>query len=515
MSPELEDTRVLLTAAEAYPAFEEKLCAARREVVASFRVFDPFTRLRSEAAQQHGKDWFDLIAAKLKDGVQITLLLSDFDPIGRPSLHRQCWAALRALWAAGEASGRPDLLDARPMLHPARAGHLVRFLFWPLTLSKLRARARQLRERDPVERAAALRESPMLAPLLTEDGTAARIWPPPPLVPASHHQKLAVIDDEWLYIGGLDLNERRFDNTGHERRAEETWHDVQVLTRGAVVQQARQHLLSFGTICAGAGEAASSGGALVRTISARHRRPNLFHLSPRRRITEIEQAMLYGIGGATDLIYLETQFLRSRRIAEALEKAAMRAPDLGLAIVLPGAPEDVAFDGSSGSDARYGEYLQARAVTRIRAAFGSRVFIASPAQPDGVSDVPTSRARLWGAPIIYVHAKVSVFDTKSAIVSSANLNGRSMYWDTEAGVRITDPEVVRGTLARCFEHWSGTAPALSVAAKGVETVARMRAQAERDRALEPDSRAGLLLPYPVEPARRFGRNLPGLPEALV
>ncbi len=43
------------------------------------------------------------------------------------------------------------------------------------------------------------------------------------------------------------------------------------------------------------------------------------------------------------------------------------------------------------------------------------------------------RDRLGGAPMIYVHAKVSIFDRSAAIVSSANLNGRSLRWDTEAG----------------------------------------------------------------------------------
>ena len=43
--------QVLLTAKEAYPALEAQFLQAEREVVAGFRVFDPHTRLRSDAAR--------------------------------------------------------------------------------------------------------------------------------------------------------------------------------------------------------------------------------------------------------------------------------------------------------------------------------------------------------------------------------------------------------------------------------------------------------------------------------
>ena len=33
-------------------------------------------------------------------------------------------------------------------------------------------------------------------------------------------------------------------------------------------------------------------------------------------------------------------------------------------------------------------------------------------------------------------------------MSSANLNGRSLYWDTEIGVELTHPDVVDEAIAR-------------------------------------------------------------------
>ena len=48
---------------------------------------------------------------------------------------------------------------------------------------------------------------------------------------------------------------------------------------------------------------------------------------------------------------------------------------------------------------------------------------------------------------------VSIFDGAAAIVSSANLNGRSLRWDTEAGVLLTDPDTVASLRQRLMAHW--------------------------------------------------------------
>jgi len=184
-------------------------------------------------------------------------------------------------------------------------------------------------------------------------------------------------------------------------------------------------------------------------------------------------------------------------------------------VVLPAAPEDVAFEGNRDPDARFGEFLQARAVTRIGAAFGARAFFASPARPAWQTASRYRRDNLHGAPIVYVHAKIAAFDGQRALVSSANLNGRSLHWDTEAGVMMDDPALARQLLERCLGHWRQDADWTLIAGDGASVVAEIRAAAQADRARSPAERRSLILPYAVGPARRFGRNLPGLPEAMV
>ena len=80
--------QLLITAEEAWPAFERAMLAAKRRVVAGFRVFDPETRLRSEEALEIGETWADLLVHKIEDGVQFDLILSDFDPIVAPDMHQ-------------------------------------------------------------------------------------------------------------------------------------------------------------------------------------------------------------------------------------------------------------------------------------------------------------------------------------------------------------------------------------------------------------------------------------------
>ena len=83
-------------------------------------------------------------------------------------------------------------------------------------------------------------------------------------------------------------------------------------------------------------------------------------------MNEIEEAHLAAISRSKRLIYLETQYFRHQPLADALAEAAQREPDLHLLVVLPAAPEDVAFEGSNGKDAKLGEGLQADAVATVR-----------------------------------------------------------------------------------------------------------------------------------------------------
>ncbi|WP_113912117.1 phospholipase D-like domain-containing protein [Roseovarius dicentrarchi] len=508
-----DDVEVLLTAEEVYPAMERAFLSAQSEISAGYRVFDLSTKLRSEEGRAIGQDWFDLITHVLKKGVKMTFVLSDFDPVLAPELHYASWKSRRAFVNARELAGPQARLTVTNATHSARVGIAPRLLLWPRLVKEINQTARRLNDAPAAERARRLECSPALRPLLrqTGDGTlSARRWPVPPLVPGTHHQKICVIDRHTAFIGGLDLDERRYDDKRHQRVRNETWQDVQLMCRGPVADDVHHHLHEFLEIVAGRA-APTAEGRLLRTLS-RKRKTDWPFLGPKPVVRSIADDHLRLIDRARGLIYLETQFLRDRPLCHRLARAARSNPHLTLIAVVPAAPETVAFDGSTGSDARYGEFLQAKCVAILRGAFGDRFTICAPVRPKALKT--DGRDTLCGSPIIYVHSKVSVFDCDRAIVSSANLNGRSLNWDTEAGVMLSEKAHVTQLRDRIFRHWLG--PDAGPEFFDATTAAALWAERARQNAdAAPDARKGFLVPYDVRPAQEFGMRLPGIPEAMV
>ena len=506
--------RPLLTAAEAFPALERLFLRAEDRLALGFRIFDPRTRLHSPEGRAVGADWFDLVAHTLARGVRVSIALSDFDPVVRPDYHQRATRCHRMLLAAGEVSGRADLLRVTAALHPAKTGWLPSLVLWPRARDFLRRTVREINALRPHVRTRRRHDLPLLAPYFSEHPdrrVRLRDLRLPRLTPVTHHQKVAVADGRLLYVGGLDLNDRRWDTLDHARPGAETWHDLQVLVEGPVAAEAERHLETF-LACVEGAATPPSLPRLLRTMS-RRRSIDLPFLSPMPLLSELARAHAEQARAARRLIYLESQFFRDTRFARVLAREARCKPDLRLVLILPAAPEDVAYRGNRGSDARFGEFLQARCVRIVRRAFGPRVFIGSPAQPRPAAPEDVGRARLYGAPLVYLHAKLSIFDDV-AIVSSANLNGRSLAWDTEVGVALTRPEHVDPLRRRCVAHWLGgeADPAFldpSTAVEAWRGLARANARTPLER------RRGFILPYVAAPARRFGWNLPGIPEEMV
>lgn len=489
------DFEVLITAEEAWPAFERAVLNARHHIHGSFRIFDLGTRLRSPEARAVGTDWFDLLAHVIRRGVSVTLVVSDFDPVMATDLHELSWRTVRQGAALAEiADAAQGQVRVTAELHPARAGVLPWSVLLPAVLKRKWDQLAALSKDRLTRQAVLLNRSPL-----------------PELRTVTHHQKLAVIDADTLFIGGLDLNERRFDMRDHDRPAHQTWSAVHLILRnGPEVAEAQAHLNSFRDVTAGTGDAPRLG-LIRRTLSA-PRRLQFPYLSPRSVLTEIEDTHLACFRAARHLIHIETQFLRSRIIASALARAAQDNPDLYLLAILPALPESLAFHHEDGLDTRFGLGLQKEAVSRVQEAFGDRAIFASPVRP--IMAARDSLAVLAGSPMVYVHNKVLVQDDDFALVGSGNLNGRSMRWDTEAAVAITDPARLRTLRARLLSHWwfdalpeQALAPATLVpwwskriAANGV---------------CLPENRTGFLVPYDPDNREDLAQALPGITENIV
>lgn len=508
------DFQVLITADEGYTAFEQAVVCAVDRIDMGFRVFDPRTELTSDEGKEIGKTWADLLVFKLNAGVKISIQISDFEPIVRPYLHHLSWKSFSVLTAIAELSENPENLRASVIDHPARVGSLPRLALWPKVQTQLSQTCDELNAMPAKERLEMLRFMPRFTQLVQDiDGNLSPNRKQlSPMMPVTHHQKVAVVDDEHLYIGGLDLNARRMDSEMHHGPAEDTWHDVQLLIRDrSLAKSARRHLDWFVQECAGAIDIEPPAG-LLRTLSVARQKGEAY-LSPEMGDTGILDRHLELIQKSEKLIYMESQFLRDPVLADALAQRATEAPDLGLICLLPAAPIEVAFEGAEGLDHKYGEYLQAKCLKKLEQAFGDRFFCASPAQP--TERAGTDRSVLAGAPIIFVHSKVSIFDDQAALVTSANLNGRSLRWDTELGLEIKELAQVSEIRQRVMGAWLPSDADENFTDGALDTVARWRDLAHANAATSPRSRLGFLLPYERKAAEKFGAPLPGVPAEMV
>ena len=293
MPSSTRSVRILLTASEAFPALERAFLGAKSEIWASFLVFDLTSRLRSPEAQAVGKTWFDLVVHTLNRGVSLHFSISDFDPIKSAPMHQATRQHLRMFSAAAAVANPGAKLKVLRPRHPAETGLLVRLAVWPSTIRKLVKLARGLNALMPEHRAATLRDMDGTAQMLMvrQDGTVTvRFWVLPRLFPVVHHQKLVVIDRKSLYIGGLDLDERRSYFPMDKQVGSQASHGLQLLIEGPVVAEAQEHLETFNDVIEGR-LAPPRTRRLLRTLS-RPRRSGLLHRSPDPVACELKTAHL-------------------------------------------------------------------------------------------------------------------------------------------------------------------------------------------------------------------------------
>lgn len=534
-----------------YPDLERQVLAATSEAWLAFRIFDPDTLTRSAEAQALGlADWTALLRHVILAGVNVRLLLTDFEPIMADELHSGSWATFRTLRAMGAAlpDEAQDRLQIIVIQHEGELGFGTRQLVRIAVGFHLRAMFRKLADKGQ-DIAEYMRVRPGLWRHHRIDeqgrpvhrmGPAARLWP------ATYHQKFAVIDCRIAIVGGLDVDERRWDDRRHRQRADRTWHDLSVRLEGPAVADAAAHfqdcwnreLPRFRAIAehwtGGTDRALAldplveithapvppppAGNATVQTVRTVSRRSwQLFAVGPRPDVMEIAEAHRRLIGAAERLLYIEAQFFRYRNAAKWIVARARACPALQVIVVMPNAPEEVAYDGDQRSPHRHGEWLQAQAIATLRRELGDRfgVFaLAKPARATAAErDFTADRGTAFGAGTVYVHAKLLIVDDRYALVSSANINGRSLRWDTEFGLVWDDAEGVAAFRRRSWSQLLASEASGSVETEdGLET---WRTIATDNVAKPPDQRQGFAIPLQIKRARRFARPSWFIPDDLV
>ena len=540
----------LIEAADMYPALEHLVLDAADSVWLSFRIFDPDTKTRSDRAQQLGLgDWAALIDHAVRRGVEVRILLADFEPVLADYLHAGSWSSYRRIRALVETLDKPqrDKLQLIVIQHEGEIGWGWRQFLRLMLRKRIRKVVEKLLRRGDHDDGGLTTRPGLWRYLHWRDGKPHR-WkpaPPPRLWPATYHQKFVVIDGATAIIGGLDLDERRWDDRRHRQRANQTWHDISALVRGPVVADAARHfarlwnrelpryreIVAQWTSPAGQElmldplseigfrerrlpEAGAAKVQLVRTLSRRSASP--FAMGPVHHVREIKAAHRALILSARRQLYIEAQFFRSEDAAGWVEQALRASPELEVIILVANAPEEVAFEGQVDNLAhRHGEYLQARALGGlVRKAGPDRVGLFTLAKPEPVKrdekKFEETRGTAYGSGLIHIHAKLLCADDRLCILSSANINGRSFEWDTELGLLWHEEgERIAEFKRRLWgQLFGGALP------EGMN-LAGWRAIADANRTAEPRERTGFVVPYQIVRARRFARPYWFIPDDLV
>ena len=252
-----------------------------------------------------------------------------------------------------------------------------------------------------------------------------------------HHQKIVVIDDAIAFVGGFDLTKCRWDTPEH--RAEDPrridpdgnlyapFHDFQMAVDGAAAA-------ALGDLARIRWQRAT--GKKLYPPPRIDSNPWPFFLQPdmtntqvaiartepayagNPAVREVEQLYLDAIAAARRSIYLESQYLTSATIGQALADRLRAVNGPEILIVVPqqthGWLEQATMD-----------VLRARLLKKLREADRyQRLQVFYPVVPGLVNDC------------INVHAKFLIIDDKLIRIGSANLSNRSMGLDTECDLAI-------------------------------------------------------------------------------
>ncbi len=274
-------------------------------------------------------------------------------------------------------------------------------------------------------------------------------------VGSSHHQKVVVIDDALAFVGGFDLTHCRWDTPEH--RADDPrrkhpggdpcapFHDIQVAVDGeaaaALGELARER---WQRATGKPPKVPSPRGdadpwpeslepdlddvpvAIARTVPK---------YDGHAEVQEIKQLHLDAIAAARQSLYLENQYFSAASIADALAER----------LAEPDGPEVALVTRSDNS-----AWLEEITIGVMRARLHRRLCDAAPADRYNCfyPQVPG-----LGEGFLNVHSKVLIADDEFVMVGSANLNNRSMGFDSECNLAIEargEPRICAAI--RAFRH---------------------------------------------------------------
>jgi phosphatidylserine/phosphatidylglycerophosphate/cardiolipin synthase-like enzyme len=280
----------------------------------------------------------------------------------------------------------------------------------------------------------------------------------------SHHQKLVVIrhpdapERDVAFAGGIDLCHSRRDDASHRGDPQAVqmskqygehppWHDVQLRLQGPVVgaldltfrerwndpasldmlnplawlrDKLRGADMEADQLPAQPPDPPSCGPHAVQVLRTYPDAHFEYDFAPHGEFS-IARGYSKAIKRARRLIYLEDQYLWSKRVAKLFAQAMRDNPDLHVVAVVPRHPD---VDGRLALPPNM--IGRRQAIDACQEASPERVHIFDVENHEGIP--------------VYVHAKVCVIDDIWASVGSDNFNRRSWTHDSELSCAVLDEE---------------------------------------------------------------------------
>jgi phospholipase D1/2 len=251
----------------------------------------------------------------------------------------------------------------------------------------------------------------------------------------SHHQKIAVIDDKIAFCGGLDLTCGRWDTREHlaadpRRLTNGTpyppFHDLVMAVEGdaAVVlgDLARERWrAAYGKRLKVPATKSNPWPEGLRADLSNHSvaisrtRPEYDRVT---EVREVEALYLDMVARARRVIYIENQYFTSSKVGDALQRRLEQDSGPEVILVLRRASDGWLEGPTMGS-------LRTQLIKRLRAADKhGRLHCYYPHMP-GLGDDCCN-----------VHSKMMIVDDELLRIGSANLNNRSMGFDTECDLTV-------------------------------------------------------------------------------
>jgi phospholipase D1/2 len=262
---------------------------------------------------------------------------------------------------------------------------------------------------------------------------------------ASHHQKIAVVDDHVAFVGGLDFSFGRWDtheHRPHDPRRRDTsgsdpqpYHDVQMMVSGPVAA-------ALGDLVRERWYHATSGRLKAPPLNGEHDpwpegidveladvEVGISRTYPKfnkqDEVHEVEQLSLDAIAAAQDFIFIENQYITSHRIGDALAQRLSTEDCPEIVVIIP----QKSFGWLSQNTM---DLLRIRVINRLREADRNHRLRVYYPYLDGLDGV-----------CINVHSKVLITDETFLRVGSSNFNNRSMRLDTECDLAIETRDEAR------------------------------------------------------------------------